>query len=181
MLLAERANVLLTHRLNISCFVWIKSFRSQKPAWKYSCLWFSLLFCGWHPVTPVPFIQSELQVSYSTTCPSERAVFKAVSPQHKELHVNKNKTSILHSHNAAPPPIPCSLSLTTSHPLRVNRPSFMFKDYLLIQNVQEHETEAKGPILRGEGGMAWLYLFIGFHINPLEHIFPLFSGHVWMF
>lgn len=49
----------------------------------------------------------------------------------------------------------------------------MFKDYLLIQNVQGHETEEKGNNSRGGlgggGGMAWLYLFIGFHINPLEH------------
>lgn len=55
-------------------------------------------------------------------------------------------------------------------PLGVSRPSFMFKDYLLIQNVQEHETAGKGPILWGlVGTFAWLYLFVGFHINPMEH------------
>lgn len=92
--------------------------------------------------------------------------------RNKKKHVfNKNKTSILERHNAAQPPIPRSLSLPTSHPLRVSRPSFMFKDYLLIQNVQGHETEEKREQFSGVGrkGMAWLYLFIGFHINPLEH------------
>lgn len=78
--------------------------------------------------------------------------FKAVSPLQKQPHVYKNKTSTLHSNNAALPPILRSLSLTTSHPLGVSRPSFMFKDYLLIQNVQEHETTGKGPVLWGWGG-----------------------------
>lgn len=130
-------------------------------------------------VTPLPFINWDLWVSCNTTCKSEGGVFKAISPLQKELHVNKNKTSTLHSNNAALPPILCSLSLTTSHPLGVSRPSFMFKDYLLIQNVQEHETAGKGPILRREGGRdAWLYLFVGFHINPLEHsaFYPSFPG-----
>lgn len=53
-------------------------------------------------------------------------------------------------------------------PPGVSRPSFMFKDYLLIQNAQEHEMEGTGPTQGEEGKMAWLYLFIGFHINPLE-------------
>lgn len=103
--------------------------------------------------------------------------FKALSPLQKQPHVYKNKTSTLHSNNAALPPILCSLSLTTSHPLGVSRPSFMFKDYLLIQNVQEHETTEKGPVPWGGWGRdAWLYLFVGFHINPLEHsaVSPLF-------
>lgn len=97
----------------------------------------------------------------------------------KELHVYKNKTSTLRSNNTALPPILCSLSLTTSHPLGVSRPSFMFKDYLLIQNVQEHETTGKGPILWGEGGMhgfICLLAFIIIHWNTVP--FPLFSGHV---
>lgn len=57
----------------------------------------------------------------------------------------------------------------------------MFKDYLLIQNAQEHEMEGKGPTQGEEGKMAWLYLFIGFHSNPLEQPPPphlRFSGHV---
>lgn len=114
------------------------------------------------------------RVSRRTTCRSERGLFAAISAQQKEARVNTNKTSILERHNAAQPPIPRSLSLPASHPLRVSRPSFMFKDYLLIQNVQGHETEEKGNNSRGgwggwRKGMAWLYLFIGFHINPLEH------------
>lgn len=106
--------------------------------------------------------------------------FKALSPLQKQPHVYKNKTSTLHSNNAALPPILCSLSLTTSHPLGVSRPSFMFKDYLLIQNVQEHETTGKGPVLwGGEGGMhgfICLLAFILIHWNTAQ--FPLFSGHV---
>lgn len=106
--------------------------------------------------------------------------FKALSPLQKQPHVYKNKTSTLHSNNAALPPILCSLSLTTSHPLGVSRPSFMFKDYLLIQNVQEHETTGKGPVpWGGEGGMhgfICLLAFILIHWNTAQ--FPLFSGHV---
>lgn len=124
----------------------------------------------------MPFIYSDLWVSCNTTCKSEGGVFKAISPQQKELHVYKNKTSTLHSNNVALPPIPCSLSLTTSHPLGVSRPSFMFKDYLLIQNVQEHETTGKGPILWGKGGMhgfICLLAFILIHWNTV-HFPPVF-------
>lgn len=120
---------------------------------------------------------SEPRVSCKTTCRSEWGVFKATSPQQKEARVNKNKTSILHLHNVAQPPIPCSLSLPTSHPLRVRRPSFMFKDYLLIQNVQGHETKEKGNNSQG-GRTGWhgficLLAFILIHWNTVQYA-PLF-------
>jgi len=80
-------------------------------------------------------------------------------------------------------------------PLGDPRPSFMFKDYQLIQNVPETQQQKKqkknrnGP--RIEGGLMWrhrvfgLYLFVGFHINPLEQhtifSFLLFlGGWGWM-
>lgn len=79
-------------------------------------------------------------------------------------------------HNAALRPILCSLSLGTAHPLRVSRPSFMFKDYLLIQNAQEHEMEGKGPTHGGRRerwhGFICLLAFILIHWNN----FPLFLG-----
>lgn len=53
----------------------------------------------------------------------------------------------------------------------------MFKDYQLIQNVQEHETTGKGTNTLGGGWDVWLYLFVGFHINPLEH--SAFSPLFW--
>lgn len=173
MLVTQSSKTAMWHRN-----IWIQSIiprltRKFPLDFPFFCF-FGGFFLSLTPVLPtVPFTHSENN-SCKTTCESEWGVFKAVSPLQKERRVNKNKTSILRSHNAALPPIPCSLSLTTSHPLGVSRPSFMFKDYQLIQNVQEHETEGKGTILRGEEGMAWLYLFIGFHINPLEHsaIFP---------
>lgn len=126
-----------------------------------------LRLCRPPMLSDAPFDSS---VSCRTTCRSEWGLFTAISARQKEARVNKNETSILEGHNAVRPPIPCSLSLPTSHPLRVSRPAFMFKDYLLIQNVQGHETEEKRNNSRGgRKGMAWLYLFIGFHINPLEH------------
>lgn len=124
------------------------------------------------------------RVSRRTTCRSERGLFAAISAQQKEARVNTNKTSILERHNAAQPPIPRSLSLPASHPLRVSRPSFMFKDYLLIQNVQGHETEEKGNNSRGRwgGGKGWhgficLLAFILIHWNTVPYA-ALFRARV---
>lgn len=89
-----------------------------------------------------------------------------------------SKTSILHRHNAALGSSPAALSPSTPHPLGERRPSF--KDYQLIQNVQEHETMGKGPIY--EGGWRELRLFICLLAFILIHWntthFFLFFGHV---
>lgn len=138
----------------------------------------AFLYC-WYAATQLPSLLKHLQEhNLQRGC-------KSISALQKQTHVYKNKTSMLRPNNVAWPTIRCSLSLTTLHTPGVSRPSFMFKDYLLIQNVQEHETTGKGPKLWGWGGGGrdvCLYLFVGFQINPLEHSdFPLFSGHVLMF
>ncbi len=84
------------------------------------------------------------------------------------------------------PQSPCQAHSPQHTPLGDPRPSFMFKDYQLIQNVPETQQKKKksrsGP--RIGGGLMWrhrvfgLYLFVGFHINPLEQHTTFLGGHM---